>query len=518
MSRILILILFLLWMAWAPPEGPADISSLKFFSPLHGILLFLAVLVLLVLLMGLWSRMLARRVASTGLHKSIRRFNKSMTIARTAIPVWFTIGLMVLGWKQWVFQAMGSVAHWNGTELPTTIVGTLPVLLAWMGLWWSQYPADRALREQSLLIQLEDNLPIHSPPGFWSYFGANLRLQLLFTIVPVLAIMFLRDIASVISYLQTGHRLNGWLEVAVAVSSAGAIFIMAPSILKRVLHTRPLPDSPLRRRLDQLCKRHKLQYRDILLWHTQNSMGNAAVMGVLPQVRYVLLSDLLLETMTDRQIEAVFAHELGHIVYRHMLWYVVFIVTLMFAMSGPGAYLYSLAFPDSVINAHSEWFGNVVSYTLTALGASLFFFLFGYLSRRCERQADVFAARVMEMEKPLEEPNEQDALGGSTAMLIQIIDTRPKTIPSVGPYGANLFASALHRVAVINNIPVAARSWCHGSIAKRMEYLESISSDPDHTTRFDRVMKRIYLLLFATFIITLGWLVVAGVWFGQTIT
>src|SRR3954469_22411273 len=119
MSRILILILFLLWMAWAPTQGATAGSDLPLFAPLHGVVIFLSALVLLVLLMGLWSRMLARRVASSGLHKSIRRFNKSMTIARTAIPIWFTVGLMLLGWKQWVILGMGPVAHWKGTELPT---------------------------------------------------------------------------------------------------------------------------------------------------------------------------------------------------------------------------------------------------------------------------------------------------------------------------------------------------------------------------------------------------------------
>ena len=33
--------------------------------------------------------------------------------------------------------------------------------------------------------------------------------------------------------------------------------------------------------------------------------------------------------MTDEQIEAVFAHEVGHIVHRHMMWYLVLIVLLM---------------------------------------------------------------------------------------------------------------------------------------------------------------------------------------------
>ena len=71
---------------------------------------------------------------------------------------------------------------------------------------------------------------------------------------------------------------------------------------------------------------------EILLWQTNNNMGNAAVMGVVPQVRYILLSDLLLQTMTDRQIEAVFAHEAGHVVHRHIAWYGVFVVITMIVM------------------------------------------------------------------------------------------------------------------------------------------------------------------------------------------
>ncbi len=62
----------------------------------------------------------------------------------------------------------------------------------------------------------------------------------------------------------------------------------------------------------------------------------------------------------------------------------------------------------------------------------------------------------------------------------------------VGQYGATLFASALRRVASVNNIPVAARSWCHGSIARRMQYLHSLSENPRHTVRFDRAMMGLY--------------------------
>ncbi len=75
----------------------------------------------------------------------------------------------------------------------------------------------------------------------------------------------------------------------------------------------------------------------------------------------------------------------------------------------------------------------------------------------------------------------------------------------VGRQGAEVFCSALERVAVVNNIPIAARSWCHGSIAKRMRFLENLSGDPARTRRFDRFMYRFYVTLIVMLSIFAGW-------------
>src|SRR5205823_14715197 len=89
-----------------------------------------------------------------------------------------------------------------------------------------------------------------------------------------------------------------------------------------------------RARLDAICNRAGVRCRDVLLWRTHHSVGNAAVMGLLPRFRYVLLSDLLVESLPDEQISAVFAHEVGHIRHRHMVWYVLFFIGLSFGFVG----------------------------------------------------------------------------------------------------------------------------------------------------------------------------------------
>ena len=157
-----------------------------------------------------------------------------------------------------------------------------------------------------------------------------------------------------------------------------------------------------------------------------------------------------------------------------MAWYIVFFGTLFtagIAAEGMlGERLNQFTMPP--------WMPGELVSSIAMLGT--FLIAFGFLSRRFERQADVFAARTIEPQ-----------------------EARPTV---VGPHGATVFASALHRVAVINNIPIKARSWCHGSIAKRMQYLRELAVDPARTARFDRVMTALYVGLLGTLIACAGWL------------
>ena len=533
MSRILLLLIFLLWMAgWnTAPSAPAPAATAPapaaFGSSAElaaGLLVFVGFYALLVLAMRVWSVLLARRVAAETFERSLNRFQRVMLAARMMVPAWFGVGLFVLYWGDAVAIALTAVLPRGyeplafALQLPGLVLGTLPAFAAWVGLWWSQYPADRALREQNMLIHVEAGLPVHPAPTPRQYLGSNLRLQVLFTVVPILLIVLLRDVVAVVQVFATGQMPTENVEVLISVGAAAVVFVIAPEVLRRVLQTQPLPDSPLRRRLEDLCRRTRMRYRDILLWKTQNNMGNAAVMGIIPQVRYILLSDLLLEQMDDEQIEAVFAHEVGHVVHRHMGWFVLFFV--MFIV-GVGAL-------EKVLGPAVDGLATrlpVPDYLLAALSAvgmvAAFLVLFGFISRRFERQADVYAARTMEAVKGSGGDAGASTEGSAPSSLFlkpEPPTLNPQTNPPVGHYGATVFASALHRVAMINNIPIhrrrrrrgpwrrrvvqmvddavdAAHNWFHGSIASRMDYLRGLSADPSLTGHFDRRMIRLYCTL-----------------------
>ena len=527
MSRFLLLVLFLIWMAWrADGAGATGVVRVD----LNDIALFFGLYLLLIGVLGVWSRLLARRVQRVRLERGMRYFHRVMFAARTFVPVWFGIGVFSLGWGWLVQWMIGPVADWP-VQLPGAVIGVLPPILAWAGLWWAQYPADRALRQQRLLVDFDNGHAIFQPPRLWDYLASHLRLQVLFTAVPILLILALHDVVMLL--LWRGFDLNverSSMEGLVTFGSALTVFLVVPEVLVRVLPTHVLPQSPLRDRMEAMCRAHGLRFRDILIWRTEHRIANALVMGVLPRFRYVLLSDLLLSEMTDEQIEAVFAHELGHVVHRHMIWYLVFLKVLILM----------LALVAVVIEAQQrylnlpEWVS--LDLVMTLVGFVGFVVAFGYVSRRFERQADVFAARTLQRHlSPL--------LAGVSG---HAVDPEPAAAPTpatpaapaaregshVGPLGASIFASALERVAHINDMPLgprsrweggplrrlgyviehiadAANNWLHGSISHRMRTLHRMSADPSHTHRFDRRMARLYVGLLLALLVsgTIAWLV-----------
>lgn len=460
MSLILLLLIVILWMASQTGVALSEPTDLR-----AGLTGFFGFYVLLILTMGLWSRAVAKRVAAFNAHLSLRRFHKMMLYARVAVPIAFGLGVFWLGWGWVVHERLGTMPSAWPVKLPNVLVGIAPAILAWMGLWWSQYPADRALREQNLLVQLEAGMPVHAPPRFLRYLAANFRLQILFAILPVLLVIAMRDVIVVgVRIWDPAMPIGESVDSVASLVALGLVYVFAPELLRRVLDTQPLPNGPLRTRLQNLCERTGMRAREILLWQTNGLMGNAAVMGLFPRVRYILMTDLLLETMTDEQIEAVFAHEIGHVRYRHMLWYVVLIACFALLSMGPGTWL------DDYLTAR---FGDTQWLELTQVfgGLMLFWLGFGFVSRRFERQADVFAARTMQSAEDIGARN------------------------TVGPFGAALFASALRRVAVVNNIPIKRREWIHGSITSRMEFIQWLAASPQRTARFDRVMGKLYLTI-----------------------
>jgi Zn-dependent protease with chaperone function len=93
--------------------------------------------------------------------------------------------------------------------------------------------------------------------------------------------------------------------------------LLAPLLIVS-LRARPLPDET-RRRLRRLATRMGVRVRDIraVPGRTQH-VANAALIGAVPGLRYIVVTDYLLDRLDADEVDAVVAHEFGHVRGHHV--------------------------------------------------------------------------------------------------------------------------------------------------------------------------------------------------------
>ena len=208
--------------------------------------------------------------------------------------------------------------------------------------------------------------------------------------------------------------------------------------------------------------------------------------GALPWFRYVLLTDALVDCLDDPEIAAVFGHEIGHIAHRHLLYFGFFFMGSLGVMAlvfwAIDVSLSAVPCLSASLNDPTVTILLQTSTTLAALGL-YFLGVFGLVSRKFERQADVFGCRAVSCGQvgcpPHANPN--------TA-----VSNVPATAP-LCPVGIRIFANALSNVATLNGLEHGRRSWRHGSIARRIAFLEGLEGKPDAEQRFQRDVSRLRL-------------------------
>ena len=79
----------------------------------------------------------------------------------------------------------------------------------------------------------------------------------------------------------------------------------------------------------------RFRYAGLLRWPLfEGRMMTAAIMGIVPRFRYILVTDSLMELLDLDELKAVLAHEAGHAKYRHILFYLIIILGYMFISFG----------------------------------------------------------------------------------------------------------------------------------------------------------------------------------------
>jgi len=369
------------------------------------------------------------------------------------------------------------------TVLIDELLVMLPTLATLALTWLVFYPIDRRMRESALMGRMDKGLPIYQPPTRRQYLLAHLRHQVALLFVPLVIITAWSETVMLMG--PDGRGVFTQTQ-AMLLAPAGAlgVFLLAPLIIRHVWDTAPLPPGEVRESMAELCRMHRVKVRELLLWRTYGVLINAAVMGLVGPLRFILLSDALLDQLRRREVEAVMAHEIAHVRKHHMFWMLlVLIVTLALGEQAAHALLVLAdqyladAGPQVVAGidlrelVRDERAQVALIAALSVLGAMG---IFGWVSRRIERQADVFAARH------LSQTSETPARDGAGNLLFE--QDACKTM-----------VQALQQVAVLNHIPVRRKSWRHGSIRWRQDHLRSLVGKPIDRADVDRVVGRVKL-------------------------
>ncbi|MCX5658178.1 MAG: M48 family metallopeptidase [Planctomycetota bacterium] len=428
-----------------------------------------------------------------------------------------------------------------------------PTLLLLVWAWWCYFPIDQRLRGPALPWSLPD-AQIGTPPDStqhdrpqtrWQYVLGQLRHQVAIVLGPMLALMAWHEIVA---------RLPAnvaWLKVddirpVLLLAGSGCVFFFAPVMIRRLWDTVPLPDGPVREALGEMCAMHGVRVREMLLWRTFGTMVNAAVMGFLAPVRFILLSDALVTRLPPIQVEAVMAHELAHIRRHHIFWLTLVALASMglfqaaclqafawgaaalpVAATEPGnAQAFAPASDGATgMQAHLDWamrqFASAEGREILSVPVTMvcWALILGWVSRRFERQADTFAVQHLarryggaidaSMEFP--SPAALHADEPETTLPPSVLPsasphTLPATLPGcIDPMAVAAMVEALQQVADLNYIPTRKRSWRHGSIAWRQRYLRTLVGLPIERVSIDRTVVWIKLAVAAALVAMLLW-------------
>jgi len=239
------------------------------------------------------------------------------------------------------------------------------------------------------------------------------------------------------------------------------VAIMGPLLIQKFWGCHPLEQGVHRTRIENLCQSVNLGYRNILHWPIfEGRIITAGVMGLVKRFRYILVTRALLNMLDPPEVDAVIAHEIGHVKKRHLLFYLFFFVGYMIiSFSLLDLIVYAMIYFDPLVQAFNRMGFNpvtVISFIFSLLIITTFLiyfrFIFGFFMRNFERQADAYVYTIFD----------------TTASLI----------------------STLNKISMTGKQSPDKPNWHHFSITERIEFLKKCEIDRTHVVRHNSKIRK----------------------------
>jgi predicted Zn-dependent protease len=197
-------------------------------------------------------------------------------------------------------------------------------------------------------------------------------------------------------------------------------------------------------------------------------------MGLVRRFRYILVTPALLRYLAPYEIDAVIAHEIGHIKKKHLLFYLLFFAGyLIFAFSTLDFITYGIIYAETVygfLGRSAGAYATVTSISFSILMILIFLvyfrYVFGFFMRNFERQADIYAYGIIQDAAPL--------------------------------------ISTFEKIAAASGQPPDRPNWHHFSIQERIDYLKKCESDQKWVERHNSKVKK-SILVYGVVLCLVAW-------------
>jgi len=315
----------------------------------------------------------------------------------------------------------------------TNISGLVVFILLFVVIWNRSKTSYEAVFQRSY----------RKPAFIISHIKANLPI-----VIPWMILTLCYDMISFIQWDWLQELLRSpWGDVFFFGLFLVFVFIFFPPLVKRLWGCQRIEEGPLRDHLEQFCEKQNFS-ADYYFWPLfEGRVITAGVMGVIPGLRYILLTPALLETMNRDELDSVMAHEIGHVKRFHLILYVLliggFVISTAFLAEPLYYYFFSKDFfytlvgmtglsPELIRN------GFVAAPSLVLL-LLYFRFVFGYFMRNFERQAD-----------------------------LHVFPAQGSCVPII---------NAFEKIAILSGNIRDEPSWHHFGIGERVDFLKQCEKD-----------------------------------------
>ncbi|MGM0452222.1 MAG: M48 family metalloprotease [Thermodesulfobacteriota bacterium] len=302
----------------------------------------------------------------------------------------------------------------------------------------------------------------------WRYVFSNISFSVP-VLLPWFCLSLLADLITALPYeAPAAFLMSTEGQILYFLFFLMIIAVVGPALIQRFWGCRPLQEGYDRIRIENICKKAGLDYKEIMLWPLfGGKMMTAGVMGLVRRFRYILVTPALLRYLDPVEIDAVIAHEIGHVKQKHLVFYLFFFVGyLVIAFSMLDVIIYGLLYSEAAFGwiggggpGQSSTVSVVFSLAMIAMFFVYFRYIFGYFMRNFERQADIYVYSLLDSARPL--------------------------------------ISTLKKIADTSGQSPDKPNWHHFSISQRVDYLNRCESNPEWIARHHRKIRysiAVYLL------------------------